>query len=1178
MKYFTYLYTYKRTLQVALSCCLYLGLTIFANGQTLSPDKNAVTYSKLRIPTTNIADASDATKALISISYFDGLGRPLQTVGYKQSPTLKDIITESTQYDAYSRVVQKYLPTPFTDGTGSYQTNVAALGLSFYADAKPFSSVLLYESSPLNREKESMGPGIAWQTNNKKSQIFYESAGADVRLYRMDASGNIVKQGAYPENTIFKKRLIDEQGNTTIVYTDKADRVIQKQQQDNSGTPPASFITTYYIYDDFDRLAAVIQPEGYELNSSIARNSDEWNKWVFFYEYDQKGRLRRKKVPAAEEEYMIYDRWDRLVWSQTALQREQNKWTFYKYDAFNREIIRGEKTDTRSFNAIETEAHDWNYDRYESRVTGGPIYYSYSNAYPQVFNTDEIRHVTYYDTYNDWVPSEMAFVPANAYHTRYADARGMATGNRSRNSENNNWMASVSYYDSKARAIQVFSHNLYGHVERVDFQYNQAGETLTTRSESRDVNNASTTQLEQWEYDHAGRKTVYKLGIGSSTETIAKYEYDEVGRLKTKKIYPDGNFIAGGAAEYINRPPNPTSNVNDLARKAINLDEGTTIDGASIGKYSATIDPNAADGTNIINLQTIDYAYHIRGGLRGINLDGSGNPVPDATQGDLFSYKLDYETAGFYDGNIGKQTWQSAQNNTPVGLRAYTFTYDPISRLKSATYAGINGENYSLADLTYDKNGNIKTLRRKGLNDGSFGDIDNLTYTYSGNTLLGVTDAINGNEDVGDFRDNGSNSDYTYWNDGSLKSDANKDVSQITYDSFLKRIKQIDFANGDWVKFFYDGNGTLLRRSNSLEEVWDYTSKGIYKNNLLYQFSQQEGRIVKNGSSFDFEFEYRDIWNNLRVNYKNENGKLITTQTADFDMLGLELKTGQSGSNNFRFQQQERLFDFGLNWDLFKYRPSDSQIGRFIQIDPLTEKMPSYSPYSFAFNNPVRFIDPDGAAPVDITLLGANNSSVTIKTDLIDVKVDASSLGVNFGGNYTLEGNDILQAGLDIVGVFDPTGIADGINAVLSAKSGNYGDAIISGLGVLPYAGDLAKAGKIEKDIKIIDNAIDAVKGEAKLSKTGKFTEPSLPKKNIVSENGVSVEHYYKSGDHAPAHMHVSGGGAKTKIGANGKPIKGSPELSGVQKQVVENNKSAIRSAGNKINKYQQYQNYLSGQ
>ena len=196
----------------------------------------------------------------------------------------------------------------------------------------------------------------------------------------------------------------------------------------------------------------------------------------------------------------------------------------------------------------------------------------------------------------------------------------------------------------------------------------------------------------------------------------------------------------------------------------------------------------------------MEYQYHIRGGLRGINLDGSGNPTPNSSQGDLFAYRLDYETAGYFDGNIGKQSWHNGTD-----ARNYQYTYDAASRLKTAAYTGVGAEDYSIPNMSYDRNGNITQLQRKGKNGSRFGDIDNLTYYYSGNRLTGVTDAISGNENVGDFRDNGSNSDYTYWNDGSLKSDANKGISLIEYDSFLQRVSQVTFSNGNWVKFFYNG-------------------------------------------------------------------------------------------------------------------------------------------------------------------------------------------------------------------------------------------------------------------------------------------------------------------------------------------------------------------------------------
>ena len=81
----------------------------------------------------------------------------------------------------------------------------------------------------------------------------------------------------------------------------------------------------------------------------------------------------------------------------------------------------------------------------------------------------------------------------------------------------------------------------------------------------------------------------------------------------------------------------------------------------------------------------------------------------------------------------------------------------------------------------------------------------------------------------------------------------------------------------------------------------------------------------------------------------------------------------------------------------------------------------------------------------------------------------------------------------------------------------------------------------------------------------GKLIEPTLPPKHIVETKGVRIEHYYASNDHAPPHAHVSGKGPKTKIGMNGKPLKGEPELSADQASVVEEHLSTIRTAINKI-------------
>ena len=93
----------------------------------------------------------------------------------------------------------------------------------------------------------------------------------------------------------------------------------------------------------------------------------------------------------------------------------------------------------------------------------------------------------------------------------------------------------------------------------------------------------------------------------------------------------------------------------------------------------------------------------------------------------------------------------------------------------------------------------------------------------------------------------------------------------------------------------------------------------------------------------------------------NADGMLIQNlQYTPFGETFVDMRSGDFATP-YRFTGKEQDCETGLYY--YGARYYDSRLGRFLSVDPLASKFPSYSPYAYTFNNPIRFTDPTGMEP-----------------------------------------------------------------------------------------------------------------------------------------------------------------------------------------------------------------------
>ncbi|MCL6295529.1 DUF6443 domain-containing protein [Jejuia spongiicola] len=1010
----------KNTIFLIAGLLITLGSFAQVSGTATKNYIHTITY-KTGVQESALGSVADNDK-IETINYFDGLGRPLQSVLVRQGGKNgngddTDIITPSV-YDAYGRQVKDYLPLstnandgkyyddPITDIQNYYHTNFNVDFPTLNAtNSNPFSEKSL-EASPLNRVLKQAAPGEAWKLGNGHEIRFdYQSnTGSEVKNYEVDAANNALilsalNGGYYEANELYKMVTKDENhdGSTTKAHTteefkDKQGRVVLKRTYAKVGSPGViEAHDTYYVYDNYGNLSYVLPPksinlvnpssfQGNIISSDVVTTGnslslDATNSIILSDGFNAvSGSTFTASIHSYQTELdalcyqYIYDDKNRLIEKKIP----GKGWEYIVYDILDRPVL------TQDANL--RLQNQWLFTKYDvfGRVT-------YTGLYTNTIQTTRLAIQSQFLAENNLATEqyETKVTSGTGYNNSYYTNANFPNTNIA--------LHTINYYDDYSfdkDGLSLPSSNIYS---KPIINYNNTNKILTKGLPTGSkvlvltTNNwiisitgydehkrpiwmgsqndflSTTDYVESNLDDIIGWVTETKTRhskSGNTVTTIDKFTYDHAGKLLTQT-----NKINSGAEQSI--AVNVYDELGQLTRKKVG------------GLATAS------------ELQVVDYNYNIRGWLKGIN------DVNNLGSIDLFGFKINYNTtteslgaAALFNGNISETVWKTANDNTK---RAYGYSYDALNRITDGKY-NLN-TNYDLSDIDYDKNGNIMHLKRYGHRDtnaSTFGIMDNLTYAYNGNQLESVNDDVLGSAVTGFIDGAETAKEYSYDSNGNMNKDDNKGITAISYNHLnLPTLVTINNSlhNGN-ISYIYDATGVKLKKTVSNSgTTTEYAGNYVYEGGSLKFFNHPEGYVDVNGSSYSYVYQYKDHLGNVRLSYKDSDGNGQISASAEileennYYPFGLKHKGYNDGGTAFynpalkyKFGGKEYQDELGLDWYDITARNYDPALGRWMNLDPLAEKYHPLSPYNYTANNPILYLDPDGK---EIIISGNTKDALT---------------------------------------------------------------------------------------------------------------------------------------------------------------------------------------------------------
>lgn len=929
-----------------------------------------------------------------TIQYVDGLGRPIQTIQVMASPFGNDLVLPQA-YDQFGREVNKYLSYVPSSGTaGSYRSNALSGDQAAFYNSPPTGVVQIpsagqvaygatnFDNSPLNRAVEKGAPGLSWRLGggHTVTTAYNVNTSTDaVKLWVVNTSGGASYSTTYAAGTLTKTTVTDENqnNNAAIQFKDIDGHIVSRWVQNGAGV----YYVTDYIYDDQGNLRYVIPPlpsasgsnPAVAMPTTFSETDNVFLSYFYAYHYDGLKRLTEKKIPGQGWQYIVYNTMDQPILTQDANQFSKGIWMVTKYDALGRVVMTGEYTSSSTRSALQAIADGITTNLYET-FTNATTNYGYTHvSSPDITVSSKVLTATYFDSYS--VITNTAVNPGSSVFTAPSASidsldkqpRSLPVATLVNVLGSTNYLFAVTQYDKYGRQVKITDQNFVNGstaYNKYDTEENQYSfQSLPVQSTRKHYLPASSspqlTIVSTSIFDHMNRPLLVKQQYISPTYTgsvitLSKTDYNEIGQPLTKHLHSTNTAIV---------PANSTF------------------------------------------LQHIDYWYNSRGWPTKINDPANLFDQIFTSTPDVFSEQLDYDQLnnGYsgtaqYNGNISTikwQTYQPASISLAQEQKGYILTYDPLNRLSNAaSKAASTGDTQYDETLTYDELGNILSLTRK---NGASTTLNNMAYNYTTNS------GVRGNQlwSISDAGTEGLTTSYNYDNNGSLVSDSHKTVSNIIYNEV--NLPSLVTTGTKTLTYNYDATGKKLERIIKLgttvqeDRVYDDGIEYAGTTASVMEFVHTpEGRAIPSSGAYNLQYHVTDHLGNIRALFADANNDGVLTsneilQINDFYAYGRDIvysqNAGTSPDDKYKYNGKE--FQFDLTELDYGARFYDPVIGRWNVVDPLSELNRRWSPYRYGYDNPIRFIDPDG----------------------MEEQASASALHDMLAGNYSngLYGNTFIE-------------------------------------------------------------------------------------------------------------------------------------------------------------------------